>query len=122
VGAPEADLADDAARNLERAKWRLWHGRWTGCRRKLAGLGRWTNGRHLGETAGIDRLQRHTSANFSATSNAIRTCWCIRAFSDPFDLALMMTFRESVRPARLPGDRSGRTWCQPPIRRTCASA
>src|SRR5215208_1181946 len=30
-----ADLADEAVGNLERVKWRLWHGRWTGCRRKL---------------------------------------------------------------------------------------
>jgi hypothetical protein len=37
-GAAEADLADKAVRNLERAKWRLWNGRWTGCRHKLAGL------------------------------------------------------------------------------------
>jgi hypothetical protein len=61
AGSADADLADEAVRNLERAKWRLWHGRWTGCRRKLAGLCRWTKGRHLGETAGIDRLQRHIS-------------------------------------------------------------
>jgi hypothetical protein len=40
AGAAGADLADEAVRNLERAKWRLWHGRWTGCRRKLAGLHR----------------------------------------------------------------------------------
>jgi hypothetical protein len=43
----------------DRAKWRLWHGRWTGCRHKLAGLFRWTEGEHLREVAGIDRLQRH---------------------------------------------------------------
>jgi hypothetical protein len=61
AAAIDADLADEAVRNLERAKWRLWHGRWTGCRRKLAGLSRWTKSKHLGETAGIDRLQRHIS-------------------------------------------------------------
>ena len=38
AGSADADLADEAVRNLERAKWRLWHGRWTGCRRKLAVL------------------------------------------------------------------------------------
>src|SRR5271156_4229372 len=48
-GAAEADLADEAVRNLERAKWRLWHGRWTGCRRKLAGLHRWTKRKPLRE-------------------------------------------------------------------------
>jgi hypothetical protein len=61
VGAVGADLADEAVRILERAKWRLWHGRWTGCRRKLAGLFRWTSGEHLREVAGIARLQRHIS-------------------------------------------------------------
>jgi hypothetical protein len=59
VGAASADLADDAVRNLERAKWRLWHGRWTGCRRKLAGLHRWTKRKPLREVAGVERLQRH---------------------------------------------------------------
>jgi hypothetical protein len=38
AGTADADLSDQAVGNLERAKWRLWHGRWTGCRRKLAGL------------------------------------------------------------------------------------
>jgi hypothetical protein len=61
AGAANADLANDAVRNLERAKWRLWHGRWTGCRRKLAGLFRWTKCQHLREIAGIDRLQQHIS-------------------------------------------------------------
>src|ERR1700761_5036895 len=42
TGAADADLAGEAGRNLERAKWRLWHGRWTGWRRKLVGLYRWT--------------------------------------------------------------------------------
>ena len=59
AGAADTDLADDAVHNLERAKWRLWHGRWTGCRRKLAGLYRWTKRKHIREVAGIDRLQRH---------------------------------------------------------------
>jgi hypothetical protein len=59
AGAAGADLADEAVRNLERAKWRLWHGRWTGCRRKLAGLYRWT--KPLSDVAGIHRLQRHIS-------------------------------------------------------------
>jgi hypothetical protein len=61
LGAADADLADEAVGNLERAKWRLWHGRWIGCRRKLAGLYRWTKRKHLRTVAGIDRLQRHVS-------------------------------------------------------------
>src|SRR5215212_8201898 len=42
AGTVEKHLADKAVRGLERAKWRLWHGRWPGCRRKLAALCRWT--------------------------------------------------------------------------------
>ncbi|HZC94418.1 MAG TPA: ISKra4 family transposase [Mycobacterium sp.] len=53
--------ADHAVGAIDRAKWRLWHGRWTGSRRKLAGLYRWTRCRHMREVSGIDRLQRHVS-------------------------------------------------------------
>ena len=59
LSAADAHLAEEAVRSLERAKWRLWHGRWTGCRRKLAGLYRWTKRKHVREIAGIDRLRRH---------------------------------------------------------------
>jgi hypothetical protein len=61
LGTAEAHLADQAVRSLERAKWRLWHGRWSGCRRKLAALYRWTQRKSLREVAGIGRLQRHVS-------------------------------------------------------------
>ena len=50
-----------AARGLERAKWRWWHGRWPGCRRKLAALCRWTQRQHVCDVAGIGRLQRYAS-------------------------------------------------------------
>jgi hypothetical protein len=61
LGAADAKLADEAARGLEHAKWRLWHGRWIGGRRKLAGLYRWTKRKHVREITGIDRLRRHIS-------------------------------------------------------------
>ncbi|HEY4044977.1 MAG TPA: ISKra4 family transposase [Rhodopila sp.] len=61
AGVADADRADEAVSNLERAKWRLWHGRWTGCRRKLAGLYQWTKRKQLRAIAGIDRLRRHVS-------------------------------------------------------------
>jgi hypothetical protein len=41
LGVADAHLAAEAVRGLERAKWRLWHGRWPGCRRALAALCRW---------------------------------------------------------------------------------
>jgi hypothetical protein len=59
AGTAGNHLADQAVRGQERAKWRLWHGRWPGCRRKLAALYRWTQRKPLGEVAGIGRLQRH---------------------------------------------------------------
>ena len=61
AGTADAHLADQAVRGLERARWRLWHGRWPGCRRKLAALCRWTQRQPLREVAGIERLQRHIS-------------------------------------------------------------
>ena len=61
AGTADTHLADEAVRGLERAKWRLSHGRWTGCRRKLATLCRWTRHKPIREVAGIGRLQRHVS-------------------------------------------------------------
>jgi hypothetical protein len=60
-GLADRHLSNEAVRGLERAKWRLWHGRWTGCRRKLEALSRWTKRKHLHDVAGIDRIQRHVS-------------------------------------------------------------
>jgi hypothetical protein len=57
----DTSAADAAVRGLERAKWRLRHGRWPGCRRKLAALCRWTQRPLLRDVIGIGRLQRHVS-------------------------------------------------------------
>jgi hypothetical protein len=54
----DAHLADAAVRGLERAKWRLWHGRWPGCRRRLAALCRWMRRRPLGDVAGGDKVRQ----------------------------------------------------------------
>jgi hypothetical protein len=64
AGAADTHPADEAARGLERAKWRLWHGRWPGCRRKLAALRRWAQREQVREVAGIGRLERHVSELF----------------------------------------------------------
>jgi hypothetical protein len=61
AGTADASLAQGAAGKLDRAKWCLWHGRWTGCRRRLAGLCRWTRRRPAREVAGMDRVCRHVS-------------------------------------------------------------
>ena len=50
-----------AVRGLERAKWRLWHGRGTGCRRKLAALCRWAEHRSVRDVTGMDKLRQHVS-------------------------------------------------------------
>jgi hypothetical protein len=57
-GPADASLAHDAVRDLDRAKWCLWHGRWTGCRRKLAALRRWMKRKPVRDMAGLDRVQR----------------------------------------------------------------
>jgi hypothetical protein len=59
AGTAEASLAATAVRALERAKWRLWHGRWPECRRKLAALCRWTERRSVRDVAGMDKLRQH---------------------------------------------------------------
>jgi Transposase len=61
AGTADAPLAQEAARKLDRAKWCLWHGRWTVCRRRLAGLCRWTRRRPVCEVAGMDRVRRHVA-------------------------------------------------------------
>src|SRR4051794_8610234 len=61
AGTADASLARDATASLERAKWCLWHGRWKGCRRKLAGLGRWTRRRPGRDAAGIGRFHRNVA-------------------------------------------------------------
>jgi hypothetical protein len=59
AGTANTHLADEVVRGLGRAKGRLWHGRWPGCRRKLAALCRWTQRKHVRDAIGIGRLQRH---------------------------------------------------------------
>jgi hypothetical protein len=78
LGAADAHLAAEAVRGLERAKWRLWHGRgwprfqrlcrwnsqtrgWPGCRRKLAALSRWARRPSIHGMDGIGRLEHHVS-------------------------------------------------------------
>src|SRR5215207_262449 len=61
AGTADASLAHNAVRTLERAKWCLWHGRWTGCRGKLSALSRGTTRKPIRDVAGIGRLQRHVS-------------------------------------------------------------
>ena len=77
VGAADAHLAAEAVRGLERAKWRLWHGRWPGCRRKLAALCRWARRTSTRGMAGISGVWNTTSASCSPTSSGTRERWFI---------------------------------------------
>ena len=60
-GMADASLADAAVRGLERAKWRLWHGRWPGCRRRLAALHRWAARKTVRDLVGIGKLRQHVA-------------------------------------------------------------
>jgi hypothetical protein len=60
-GTANASLVDAAVRGLERAKWRLWHGRWPGCWRRLAALSRWMQRRPMRDVAGGDKIRQHIS-------------------------------------------------------------
>jgi hypothetical protein len=60
-GTAEASLADRAVRGLERAKWRLWHGHWPGCRRGLVALCRWMRRRPMRDLAGVDKMRQHVA-------------------------------------------------------------
>jgi hypothetical protein len=59
LGVADTHLAADAVCGVERAKWRLWHGRWPGCRRKLAALCRWARRTSIRGKPGIRRLEHH---------------------------------------------------------------
>ena len=79
AGTADTSLAHSAVRTLDRAKWCLWRGRWTVCRRKLAALRRWTRRRPIRDVAGIGRLQRHVERPLgylpcSPSSTCARPC------------------------------------------------
>ena len=76
LGAGTADphLADEAVRGLERAKWRLWHGRWSGASSRPCAAGR--SARPC-VTWPASAVFSDTSASFWATSSATRQRWCI---------------------------------------------
>jgi hypothetical protein len=57
LGVTDAHLAAEAIHGLERAKWRLWHGRWPGCRRKLAALCRWARLTRLSRVVEFPQLR-----------------------------------------------------------------
>jgi hypothetical protein len=59
AGTVDAYLGEPRRHDIEHAKWRLWHGRWTGCLVKLASVYRWTKAKSIRDVAGVRLLQRH---------------------------------------------------------------
>jgi hypothetical protein len=61
VGADIVDayVGNIVHRDVEHAKWRLWHGRWRGCLIKLAGVYRWTKAKSTANVEGVRALRRH---------------------------------------------------------------
>ncbi len=59
AGSIDAHLAALARRDIERAKWCLWHGRWQRCLVKLVTTYRWTEAKCIRDATGIETLRRH---------------------------------------------------------------
>lgn len=47
------------SRDIEHAKWRLWHGRWRGCLIKLSRVCHWADARSIRNIEGVRALRRH---------------------------------------------------------------
>jgi hypothetical protein len=72
AGTANARLVAGAVRTLERAKWRLWHGRWPGCRRKLVDLLRKRGDRTLSGL--LDAQSFFAGAQCHGMSSSMRLC------------------------------------------------
>jgi hypothetical protein len=59
AGTVGAYASEIVRRDLVRAKWRLWLGRWRGCLIKLAGVCRWTEAKNIGNIEGVGALRHH---------------------------------------------------------------
>jgi hypothetical protein len=59
AGTIDAHLGAVARRDIERAKWCLWHGRWKRCLVKLVTTFRRSEAKCIRDVAGIEALRRH---------------------------------------------------------------
>jgi hypothetical protein len=59
AGTVDSYVGMIAHRDIEHAKWRLWHGRWKGCLIKLAGIRRWTAAARFRDIEGVRPLRQH---------------------------------------------------------------
>ena len=56
---PNAWLGEQRRRDIESAKWRLWHGRWKSCLIKLSEVRRWLEAGSIRNIAGVRALRGH---------------------------------------------------------------
>jgi hypothetical protein len=59
AGTIDTHLSAVARRDIERAKWCLWHGRWKRCLVKLVTTLRRSEAKRIRDAAGIETLRRH---------------------------------------------------------------
>lgn len=59
VGTADAHLGALSRRDVERAKWCLWHGRWKRCLVKIVTTNHWTEAKSIRDATGIETLRRH---------------------------------------------------------------
>ena len=78
--------------DIERAKWRLWHGRWKGSLVKLAAIERWTRARRVRDVAGVRALQHHLEdlvAYLAANQSALVNYGARRRRGEPISTAFV---------------------------------
>jgi hypothetical protein len=61
AGAASAHLGSHSVRDLENAKWKLWHGRSSSCLGRLAKLANWFDSVHVRDVRGVVAAPRHIS-------------------------------------------------------------
>jgi hypothetical protein len=92
AGSAGAHLGEICRRDIERAKWCLWHGRWKGCLIKLAGINRWTQAKSIRDTAGIETVRRHLkdlTAYLEANQSALVNYDARRRRGEPISTAFV---------------------------------
>jgi len=61
AGASSACLRSHPIRDLDSAKWKLWHGRSSACLWRLAHLAHWLDAAHVRDVRGADAVRRHVN-------------------------------------------------------------
>jgi hypothetical protein len=94
AGAPDAYLGGIAYRDLNRAKWRLWHGRWKGCLITLVHLRQWTQTRAFRDVPRMGAFRRHLHellAYLEANQTALVNYASRRRHGEPISTAFVQS-------------------------------